>query len=180
MASARLTPYLVDQMVSVLAQNPDRCVVMALDMTPNPRIVREGKRWTLHRYLFYRVNGVPLPSRLCLLPGGCTTRGCLNPGHRIATTSHGAYSRRTCVNGHEYTPSNISHGTRWKCVKCHAAWNERRRTSTHQRGVCRNGHKMTKSNVYRWLDANGTSHRRCRRCQLNSQHAYRNRKKENR
>jgi hypothetical protein len=166
-------------MVSVLTINPDRCVVMALDMTRNPRIVREGKRWALHRYLHYRLIGVEVPREVALLPGGCTTRDCLNPHHRVLTFARGTFQRKACPNGHPYTPTNTSFGTRWKCRKCHEDWLARKRASTRRVGWCRNGHKMTKRNVYRWVDAKGTAHRRCRRCQLERQHAYRQRMKEN-
>lgn len=178
---ARLTPYLVEQIVSTLTQNPDRCVVMAPGMNPYPRIVRDGRRWALHRYLYARFMGVDLPRTLALMPGGCPTRGCITPAHGIVTSVRGHGGPHShCPNGHEYVPSNVSHGTRWKCVRCHDAWLARKRTTTKRRGYCRHGHKMTKTNVYRWTDASGKTHRRCRRCQIDRQHAYRNRQKENR
>lgn len=180
MVPTRLSPYLVEQIVSTLTINPDRCVVMALDMNPNPRIIREGRRWALHRYLYHRLLGGEVPRGVAFLPWGCGTANCLNPHHRVLTSSHGIVQRGTCPNGHEYTPTNTSFGTRWKCRKCHEDWLARKRTSTHRAGWCRQGHKMTKGNVYRWVDSKGIPHRRCRRCQLDRQHAYRQRQKENR
>jgi hypothetical protein len=178
---ARLTPYLVEQIVSTLAQNADGCVVMAPDITPNPRIVRDGKRWALHRYLYFRVLGVELPRTLALMPGGCTTRGCINPSHGIVTSVRGSGANSHCPNGHEYTPSNVLHGNRYiKCRTCNEARKARRRTTNYRAGWCRQGHKLTRSNTYRWTDADGRAHRRCRQCQLDRQHAYRNRQKENR
>lgn len=178
---ARLTPALVEQMVSVLTVNPDRCVVMAPGMTAKPRIVRDGKRWSLHRYLYARCLGVELPRTLALMPGGCTTRECINPSHGIVTSVRGSGPHTHCPNGHEYTPSNVLHGNRYiKCRTCNEARKARRRTTNHRAGWCRQGHKLTAGNTYRWLDAKGNAHRRCRRCQIDRQHAYRQRQKENR
>jgi hypothetical protein len=179
--STRLSPYLVEQIVSTLTLNPDRCVVMALGMNPSPRITRDGKRWSLHRYLYWRATGVELPRTLALLEGGCLTRGCINPHHRKVSSVRGTGPRTACPNGHEYTPSNIMHGHgRYKCLTCHEARLARRRTTEFRRGWCRQGHRLSRDNVYLWTDASGKTHRRCRRCQLDRQHAYRNRSKENR
>lgn len=181
MVSTRVTPYVVEQIVSTLTDAPDKCVVLALDMSAEPRITRDGVRWSLHRYLYARVTGVTLPKELCLLPGGCRTPRCLNPWHRVVSSVRGTGPRTRCPNGHEYTPSNIIHGHgKYKCRACHEASLARRRVTDFRRGWCRNGHRLTKANTYRWTDADGHLHRRCRRCQLNRQHAYRNRQKENR
>lgn len=180
MVSTRLTPILVEHIVSVLTVNPDRCVVMAPGMAEKPRITRDGVRWSLHRYLYMRIEGTALSRDLCLVPGGCQTRGCLNPHHRVVTTYRGSGPRAVCPNGHEYTPGNIIHRGKYKCLTCHEAQLARRRKTEFRRGWCRNGHRLTKSNTYRWTDASGATHRRCRRCQLDRQRAYRNRTKENR
>lgn len=172
---ARLSPFLVEQIVSTLTVDPDRCVVMAPGMNPEPRVVREGKRWSLHRYLYFRLTGIDLPRSEALLWNHCGTRGCMNPFHRKVTRRRGV--RRVCPNGHPYTAENtIRDQGRYRCRICWEARHQRPRKTT-----CRQGHPLTEDNLYRWTDASGFEHSRCRQCQIDRQHAYRNRqKKENR
>jgi len=175
-ASARLTPLLVEQMVSVLTTNPDRCVVMAPDMTRNPRIVRDGRRQTLHRYLFERLSGVELARGMYLLPGGCDTAECLNPWHHVLTDTPA--ERMVCPNGHRYRADDAP--GRYRCRICYEARKARRRKPREPQRRCHNGHRLTKATVYQWTDKNGKRHRRCRRCQIEAQRNYRARHKENR
>ena len=66
------------------------------------------------------------------------------------------------------------HG-RYRCRLCWEARHQRPRKTT-----CRQGHPLTEDNLYRWTDASGFEHSRCRQCQIDRQHAYRQRQKENR
>lgn len=178
----RLTHWMVEQAVSALTTNRDTCIVFQGDVGPAEgpvRVVRDGKRWTLTRYLYFRVEGIAPSPAICLLPGGCNTDGCFNPFHHVASRRRGTRVQTRCPHGHEYTPSNIIHGGKYKCRTCYEARKARRRTGEYGNGWCRKGHRLSKKNTYRWVDAAGKTHRRCRRCQLDSQHAYRNRMKEN-
>src|SRR5690606_6985632 len=56
----RLTYWVVEEMVRHLSGDRADCLVLHPSMVPQngePRVVRDGKRWLLHRYLYYRVEG---------------------------------------------------------------------------------------------------------------------------
>lgn len=81
-----LDAWIVEEMVSTLAEKPDACMILAPSLVPEHgpiRVRRGGVRWSLHRYLLYRVTGVEPDPSVALLSGGCTTIGCQNPFHRI-------------------------------------------------------------------------------------------------
>lgn len=177
----RLTKWMVEDMVRTLATDPDTCILLSSAVTPGKgpaRVIRDGKRWSLHRYLYYRVEGVEPDPTYALLPGGCATDGCLNPFHRVPSKWRAGSKRTRCPNGHKYTPSNTIKGGRYRCRKCTVDRNARRRKQEYPQGWCHHGHRMSGSNVYRYTRADGTTGRKCRTCQLDRQRAYRERNKQ--
>lgn len=78
--------WIVEEMVKTLEAKPDACLILAPALTParGPiRVRRGGVRWSLHRYLLYRVTGEKPDPVIALLEGGCSSPGCQNPFHRI-------------------------------------------------------------------------------------------------
>lgn len=171
MASARLTPLLVEQIVSTLTADPDRHVVLAPGHAERPRV--QGQ--SLHRYLYERIMDEPLGAAY-LLPGRCDIHGCLNPWHRIVTDTPA--ERTKCPNGHRYRVNDEAPG-KYRCPICYEARKARRRVNRKPKARCHRGHRLTRSNVYEWTDRNGIRHRRCRQCQIDTQREYRARQREN-
>lgn len=78
--------WIVEAMVSTLTDQPDACLILAPGLLPASgpvRVRRGGVRWSLHRYLLYRVTGEVPDPKVALISGGCTSRQCQNPFHRI-------------------------------------------------------------------------------------------------
>lgn len=172
----RLDAWTVEEMVRTLQRDPDLCLVLHEDMWPDtgmPRVQRDGKRWSLHRYLLFRVTAEePKESLLA----ACPTYRCLNPFHFERSMRRGRRVVTHCPNGHEYTPRNTEKHGKYKCKTCREARLARKRKGEYGRGYCRHGHKLTKNNVYLYTTASGRTFRKCRRCQLSNQRAYRERK----
>lgn len=179
----RLTQWVVEEMVRQLAEDRDVCLVLHPAMVPAngvPRVIRDGRRWLLHRYLYYRMEGEDSPM-LFLQDGTCQTLGCMNPYHRWQAPKGSARVHRRCPNNHEYRASDIRpDGTR-QCGRCKRAHRERhnakRRKGKYRRGWCPKGHRMTRDNVYITTSKDGRTHRKCRICAIDRQRTYRERKK---
>lgn len=80
-----VTRWDVEEIVRVLTDSPDTCIVLHPTLYPptgSIRIRRDGHRTHLIRYLHEQLHGSLDPS-IALLPGGCRTPGCHNPLHRI-------------------------------------------------------------------------------------------------
>jgi hypothetical protein len=134
-------------------------------------VSRDGLRQFLHRRLWERVTGVKMDRRTFMLPF-CDQWGCVNPTH---FTDHATpYLRLSkCRNGHYYTSRDYTRKGTYQCQKCKAARALRRNTGrpTHHeveaaRTSCPYGHEYTPENTYRWQDARGSIHRKCRACAL--------------
>lgn len=94
MAGLRLTRWLVDEIVRSHLANPGACIQLN-GYGPGPhRVMRDGRKWYLHRYLEYVDTGVEPDPLWAMLPGGCTTDGCLNPRHRIPSLKRTITDRR--------------------------------------------------------------------------------------
>lgn len=81
-----IASWIVEEMVKTLEEKPNACLLLNPTLVPlrGPvRVRRDGVRWSLHRYLLYRVTGEVPDPEIALLEGGCKTRGCQNPFHRI-------------------------------------------------------------------------------------------------
>lgn len=165
-------------MVASLERDPNMCIVINPAMRPKtgmPRVARDGKRWSLHRYLLFRTSGEQ-PQEALL--AACPTPHCLNPFHFERSMRRGRRVITHCPNQHEYTPDNIDVHGKYKCKKCREARLARNRKGQHGRGWCRHGHKLTPSNSYYYTTADGRRLRKCRRCTIDNQRRYRERKKE--
>lgn len=178
--AVRFSKQLEVQVLSQLFHHPDDHITFPPEAYRDGvvTIYRNGLRHRLPRYLattIYGVNDLPF-----MLPA-CSTKGCQNPNH-FEFTSKPYRQRRTCPNGHEYTPKNtlpLNH--RFRCRKCRDDYNARRRKGTGpipSKNLCQNNHRMTEDNVYTWTDPiTGTKHRRCRRCMRDYQNARRQEKR---
>lgn len=169
-----IPPKMLDDVIQTLRNNPSLCITFAADVYRTDGAImlsRDGKQWYLHRYLAH-VLGWPMAAYM--KPGGCGTFGCMNPRHRILATHPGHGSRLVCPNGHPYTPRTTIPGRgKLRCAICRDARNARRRKGVRRRGYCAKGHRLTNDNVYRWHDAKGREHRRCRRCTIDRMRASR-------
>lgn len=173
---ARLTAWMVDEMVYTLIDKPDACLVVH-GVEGIPRIKRNGKTVRLHRYLYFAATGTELSRSVCLQAGRCGGAGCLNPFHFEITRRRAPRKRKRCPNGHEYTPSNTLHRGRARCRTCYEAMLARRRTGKYPNGYCRKGHRISGDNVYVSRRGDGGVDRRCRRCGLERRHAYNERRR---
>lgn len=104
-----LESWIVEEMVSTLTVKPDACLILAPGLIPASgpiRVRRGGVRWSLHRYLLYRVTGKVPDPKVALLEGGCSSPGCQNPFHRIESR------RRTmsAARKREYRERRSQHG----------------------------------------------------------------------
>lgn len=165
-------------MVTALKKDPDMCIILNPAMRPKtgmPRVTRDGKRWSLHRYLLFRATGETPHEALIAT---CPTEHCLNPFHMERSMRRGLRVRTHCPNGHEYTPSNIAITGRYKCKKCIRDRKARMRKGKYGRGYCRSGHKLTAENSYFYRTTDGRILRKCRTCTIDNQRRYRERKKE--
>lgn len=176
----RLTYWVVEEMVRHLSGDRADCLVLHPSMVPQngePRVVRDGKRWLLHRYLYYRVEGHDSD---LLFVKACDTLGCLNPYHRLQVKRGSARTHRLCPNGHEYRKADVRPDGSRGCLRCERARRERsnarRRKGRFPRGRCPKGHRLSGDNVYRTRRADGTYRRRCRTCAIDTQKNYRNKR----
>lgn len=176
MVERRLSHWIVEDMVATLTRDPDICLVLNPEMVPKtgmPRVVRDGKRYLLHRYLLFRHSG--REPREALL-AACPTPGCLNPYHFERSMRRSRKIVTHCPNGHEYEPHNVVKGQRYKCLICHEMNKARRRKGEFGQGYCPRGHRHTKTNTYITRRDDGTTRKRCRKCALETQRRYRERK----
>lgn len=176
MTERRLDAWTVEEMVRTLDRDPNICIVLNPSMMPKtgmPRVTRDGKRRFLHRYLLFRLTAEETTE--CLLVA-CPTSGCMNPFHYERSMRRGRRVVTHCPNGHEYTPSNVEKHGRYKCKTCRVARLARNRKGEHGRGYCRHGHKLTKGNTYLYTTAAGETKRKCRRCTIDNQRRYRERR----
>ena len=177
----RIDHWLVEDIIRALRADPRGCIVLGEAVRPQTgpaRIRADGKHVYLHRYLYEVMEGVELGPKACLLSGGCNTRDCINPYHRIVTAQRGTRIRTHCPNGHRYTDENIVRIGRYRCGICYTDRRTRERGAPDSRGYCRKGHRFTLMNTYVVQRRDGTEERRCRECAKRRQTEYRNRKKE--
>lgn len=174
----RINEWIVEDMVRALEGDRDTCIVLNASMMPKtgtPRVIRDGKRWTLSRYLYYRVTGTdPREAMLSI----CPIEGCLNPFHRELSMRRSRAHLKGCPNGHDYTPENTLRHGRYRCKQCYLDRLARKRKGAYGNGYCRSkGHRLTKANTYNYTTKDGRQQRRCRTCALDNQRLYRERKK---
>lgn len=91
----RLDQWRIEEIVRAVRENPDACVVyVGHEHDKRMRVSRDGRKLLLHRYIYWRITGEQLDPSVALLPGGCRTEGCLNPGHRIPSRKRSMTERR--------------------------------------------------------------------------------------
>lgn len=97
MARALIDHWLVEEIVRTLIEKPGACIVLSpnAEHAKSPRIRRDGKRVHLVRHLQERLTGECLDPAIALVPGGCKTRRCLNPAHRIPSRRRTLPKERT-------------------------------------------------------------------------------------
>ena len=127
-------------------------------------IYRDNLGKSLHRYLWEQVFG-PLRKGL-FMKRECDEPRCVNPYHFGLTRTSRPLAEK-CPKGHRYTEGNtvIRKGVR-HCLTCRRAANARRSTGGRRPGFCKRNHKLTEANSYRWVDRQGRTHRRCKKCTL--------------
>lgn len=160
-----IPPDMLRDAIATLTHRPQVCVTFPADCYREDGAIflaREGRGWLLHRYLAH-VLGAPMAR---YMHRTCKTTGCVNPRHCTLSTSPRTGPRKTCRNGHRYTPANLVSAGHYRCRKCRDAANDRRRKGTRRRGWCNQGHKLTADNVYTWVNGQGKTGRRCKTCHL--------------
>lgn len=164
----KFSPALEQDIIATLAADSDTHITFPESAYRHGTILvyRDNLTWRLPRYLDYVIGGELLPEGWYFLRS-CKRKGCMNPFHHVPTRKP-YFDRKRCPNGHTYNRYTLlPEGSRDRCRLCRDARNARRRRGGgYPRGKCRKGHDLTPENSYLSTDANGTTHRRCRRCHL--------------
>jgi hypothetical protein len=127
-------------------------------------IHRGNRAMRLHRYLAVQM-GYTLTPDIALLPK-CDVEGCQNPRHFEPSRRRSRGGPTHCPNNHAYADQKPLAGKgKQRCRICRDARNARRRVEGGRAaGRCKLDHPLTPANTYRWTDAQGRAHRKCKRC----------------